>query len=270
MTRICCIGTSHIGTLKGGWDQIAPRWEGLAMSFFGAPNLRGVESLSFLTLEGRAIVPMDTDVKRYFNLTSGGLSRIDLDAYDAFIVVSGVGPITSFDLYTLYRTDEQLHTDENVLLSPTCLVEAIAGIFRDTYGYRLTTALAQLTGKPVFLTPEPRPSDALRTASGSSLPIWDFYIKLAKQLLANGDHLSGAHYYKAALGAIRQPGVSVVDAPAALIVDGLFTPHAFSKGSLWLQNERYEPSPQEDFFHMNQDYGAAVLHEILTGLTARA
>lgn len=264
MKRICCIGTSHVGALKGGWDLIAPKWPNVAVTFFAAPNLRdNVESLSHLTLQGRHIVSTHVDVEKYFQLTSGGMSRIDLDAYDAFIVMSGVGLTKPFELYTVYRTDEQSHADANVLLSPPCLVETMADLFRETFGYRLTTALVQLTGKPVFLAPEPRPSEALLAASGSARPIWNFFIQLIQQMFAKGDHLPEAHYYATALTAIRQQGVVIVDAPPTMIANGLFTPHAFSRDSFWLQNGRYEPSPSEDFFHMNHDYGAGVLTEIL-------
>ena len=269
MKSICCIGTSHIGALKGGWEQMAPQWTGLKMTFFGAPNLQGVESLGFLALEGRHLVPTDADVEKYFSLTSGGLNRIDLDAYDAFIVMSGVGPTRPFDLYTVFRTDEQVHTEAHTLLSPSCLVEAIAGNFRDTNGYRLATALAQL-GRPIFLAPEPRPSEALLAGGDSEVAIWDFYIKLFTQMFTNGDHLTQANYYRSALEAVRQSGVAVIDAPAELIVNGMFTPHRFSRGAFWLQNERYEPSPQDDFFHMNHDWGAGVLRAILARLTGRA
>jgi hypothetical protein len=263
MTRFCCIGTSHIGALKGGWDRISPEWPDVHIRFFGAPNYRVEESLQFLTLEGRKIVPTAADVAGFFKMTSGGLSHIDLDAYDAFIVMGGIGLAKPFDLYTLFRTDEQSHQPEHVLVGAECLVEAFAGIFRSTLTYRLTTALAQLTGRPVFLVPEPRPSEALLAAQGSESPHWDVYIKLIQQLHANADHLPEARYYDAAVAAVRQRGVTVVDAPGEMIVDGIFTPHRFCRNSVWLQGHGYEKSPRNDFFHMNQDFGAGVLARIL-------
>ncbi|MDR7270162.1 hypothetical protein J2X20_002820 [Pelomonas saccharophila] len=263
MSRICCIGSSHLGALKGGWDSISPERPGVDIVFFGAPNYKVEESLQFLTLEGRRIVPTAADVTHFFEMTSGGLSHIELDAYDAFIVMGGIGLTKPFDLYTLFRTDEQTHQPAHVLVGSDCLVEAFVGIFRSTLPYRLTTALAQLTGRPVFLVPEPRPSEALLAAEGTESPHWDVYIKRIQQLHAHADHLPLARHYEAAMAAVQQRGVTLVDAPPDLVVDGIFTPHRFCRDSVWLQGHGYEKSPRNDFFHMNQDFGAAVLNRIL-------
>lgn len=266
MKKVCCIGSSHIATLKAGWDQIAPKWPGVEMTFFGSPNNRVEESMQFLTLEGRRIVPTDAGVTKFFKLTSGGLGDIDLDAYDAFVVMGGVGLTKPFGLYAHYRTDEQFHSAVNVLISAECLVESFVGIFRSSLPYRLTTALAQLTAKPVFLIPEPRPSESVLASSGSEFPTWDYYIKLIQKLVANGDHASEAHYYNAALQAVRQPGVVMADVHADMIVNGVLTPSEYSKGSVWLQSKGYENSPRDDFFHMNGDFGARVLSGILSSI----
>lgn len=263
MSRVCCIGSSHIGALKGGWETLAPARPDIELTFFGAPNYRVEESLQFLTLEGRKIVPTAPEVAHFFKMTSGGLSHIELDAYDAFIVMGGIGLTKPFDLYTLFRTDEQSHQPNHVLVGRDCLVEAFAGIFRATLPYRLTTALAQLTGRPVFLVPEPRPSEALLAASGSESPHWDVYIKRIQQLHASADHLPLGRHYEAAMAAVGQHGVTLIDVPTELVVDGIFTPHRFCRDSVWLQGHGYEKSPRNDFFHMNQDYGAVVLSCIL-------
>jgi hypothetical protein len=264
MTRICCIGSSHLGALKGGWDRISRDWPGIAITFFGAPNYRVEESLQFLTLDGRRIVPTAPDVAGFFKMTSGGLDHIELDAYEAFIVMGGIGLTKPFDLYTLFRTDEQSHQPPHVLVSADCLIEAFAGIFRSTLSYRLTTALAQLTGRPVFLLPEPRPSDALLVAGRSESPHWDVYIKLIQQLHASADHLHLSRHYEAAMAAVRQRGVVVVDVPPDMVVDGIFTPHEFCRDSVWLQGSGYEASPRSDFFHMNGHFGARMLNLILS------
>lgn len=270
MKNVCCIGSSHIGSLKWGWSAIAPRWSGMNMTFFGAPDLRpDEESLKHLTLQGRRIVPTDEAVRKYYQLTSGGLDAIELDAYDGFILQGGIGLIKPLDLYTFFRTDEQTHADTHALVSAECLVESFAELFRSTFAYRLSTAMHHLTRKPVFLVTEPRPSQGLLTSEGSGVEKWDFYIKLISQLHSNGDHVPLARYYRAALQAIRQKGVELVDGPEELIVDELFTPHAFCKESLWLQNNRYEPSPRDDFFHMNGVHGVGVLEEILMRAGAR-
>lgn len=263
MTRLCCIGTSHIGALKSGWEAMAAQWPGVELSFFGAPNLNAnEESIKHLTLQGRNIVPTDRDVLYYYRLTSGGLSHIDIDAYDGFIVQGGLSVTQAINLYVLFRTDEQVHGDEDVLVSVGCLVESLTELFRSSYAYRLTTALYQLTRKPVFLVADPRPSVGLLACESSESEAWNFYIQLIKRMHACGNHVSQARYYQAALQAVRQQGVAIVDGPAPLIVDELFTPHEFCKESLWLQNEKFETSPRDDFFHMNQHYGAAVLREI--------
>lgn len=263
MSRLCCIGTSHIGSLKSGWEAMAPQYPGMQLSFFGAPNLNAnEESIKHLTLQGRSIVPTSQDVAYYYRLTSGGQTRIDIDAYDGFIVQGGISVTQAINLYTLFRTDEQVHDDENVLVSVACLLESLTELFRTSYAYRLTTALVQLSRKPVFLVADPRPSVGLLASAGSDSEAWDFYIKLIKGMHASGNHVTQARYYRAALQAVQQQGVAIVDGPAPLIVDELFTPHEFCKESLWLQNEKFETSPRDDFFHMNQHYGAAVLREI--------
>jgi hypothetical protein len=118
----------------------------------------------------------------------------------------------------------------------------------------------------VLLLPDPRPSEALLASEGSDNLAWDFYIKLIKQMHANGDHRPEASYFKAALKAICQHGVTVVDTPDDLVVNSMFTPHRYCRDSVWLQNETYELSPNDDYFHMNQDFGARVLTDVLSRL----
>ncbi len=263
MTKLCCIGTSHIGALKSGWEAMAAQWPGVQLAFFGAPNLNAnEESIKHLALQGRSIVPTSRDVSYYYRLTSGGQTHIDIDAYDGFIVQGGISITQAINLYTLFRTDEQVHDDENVLISVDCLVESLTELFRTSYAYRLTTALYQLTRKPVFLVADPRPSAGLLASEGSDSEAWEFYIRLIQRMHAGGDHVPAARYYLTAVQAVRQQGVSIVDGPAPLIVDELFTPPEFCKDSVWLQNEKFEVSPRDDFFHMNHHYGAAVLREI--------
>jgi hypothetical protein len=87
--QVCIIGNSHVAALKLAWTNGASELHrGLALSFFSAQNYM----LDQIEREGRTLAPQRRDAAEKLRFTSGGLDRIEIDRYDAIVLVaSGFG-----------------------------------------------------------------------------------------------------------------------------------------------------------------------------------
>ncbi len=262
-TRICCIGTSHLGCLKSGWEEIESEYPGITLTFFGAPNAGMTELISAVALSDGSIVPHLPILEQYFAFTSGGHTAIQIADYDAFVVIGcGVGLTPLFDIYETHRSHRMAIQDQ-YLVSNECIIDTALQIYLNSTASRLIGSIRSINKVPVFVIPDPRPSVATLDQEGSPNPIWDRYIRLAKDMHASGDDETIGDIFRKALAPLASSGASVIDAAGPLVTQHVFTPHEFCRGSVWLQNGRYEESPTVDFFHMNGTYGARMLRSVI-------
>lgn len=262
-TRICCIGTSHLGCLKSGWEEIEADYPGISMTFFGAPNAGMTELISAVTLSDGSIVPRLSILEQYFAFTSGGQQKIRIADYDAFIVIGcGVGLTPLFDIYEMHRS-RRMDVQAPYMVSEDCIIDSVSEIFLNSTASRFVGTIRSIKKVPVFVIPDPRPSAATLDQVGSPNPIWDRYIRLVKDMHSLGDGEVVCEIFRRTLAPLANVGANVIDASGSLITQHVFTPHEFCRDSIWLQNGRYEQSPTIDFFHMNGSFGARILRSVI-------
>lgn len=264
--RICCIGTSHLGCLKSGWEQIELEHPGIAMTFFGAPNAGMRELISAVALSEGSILPRLPILEQYFAFTSGGHTAIQIADYDAFVVIGcGVGLTPLFDVYETHRS-RRMTVQDQYLVSDECIIDTVSQIYQTSTASRFIGTIRSVNKAPVFVIPDPRPSVATLDQEGSPNPIWDRYIRLVKGVHASGDGEALCDIFRRSLAPLASSGANVIDASGTLITQHVFTPHEFCRDSVWLQNGRYEESPTIDFFHMNGSFGARMLRSVVASI----
>lgn len=264
--KICCIGTSHLGCLKSGWETLAPSHPEVAMTFFGAPNSGLTELISDVALSDGQIIPRTQMLAQYFQFTSGGHTNIHVKDYDAFAIIGcGVGLTPLFDIYQTHRSDG-MTTEEAIFVSQNCLLDTARGVFLGSTASKYSKAIKSLTNAPIFIIPDPRPSIAVLDQDGSPNRIWDHYIRLIKKLHLNNDGRLVCDLFRQSLSALAHVGAKVIDASGSMVSEHIFTPDELCRGSVWLQNGAYEQSPSIDFFHMNGQFGGKMLTAVIKQL----
>ncbi len=264
MTKsICCIGTSHLGCLKSGWDEVEADYPEIRMTFFGAPNTGMAELIAAVALSNGSIIPQSASLERYFEFTSGGSKEIKIGNYDAFVIIGcGIGLTPILDIYEAHRS-HRMHLNGQQLISEDCFIDVASDIFLNSTASKFARAIRSASKAPVFLVPDPRPSVAVIDKKGSPNPIWDHYIKLINKLHRSGDGEVISEIFRKAMGPIATTGTSVLDASGSLVTEHIFTPHELCRDSVWLQNGKYEGSPEMDYFHMNAIFGAKILATVI-------
>ncbi|MBC7738902.1 MAG: hypothetical protein H7245_17185 [Candidatus Saccharibacteria bacterium] len=80
--KICIIGSSHIASLKLGWEMVRDQFADDELVFFGGPRKSWRNSRA---INGK-LVSIDPKLTENIRLTSGGLHEIDPNQYDAFLL----------------------------------------------------------------------------------------------------------------------------------------------------------------------------------------
>ena len=251
-TRICVLGNSHLASMKTGWSLISEAFQAFDLKFFGAPKAM----MDGLTLEGSALVPGNDKLRRKLAMFSEGAETIDLNAFDAFVVVGlQFGPRRLAQLYRTHRsvsfewreplTDlaPMVSKEQPVTaISERLFSDAIIAGLTDTMAIRIIEMIRDVTEKPIYLVSAPYFSElALETGD------WDAVIGsgdvdvLAQRFRKYARHACPVH-------------VNLVLTPSRLTKHGFFTA------------KEYAVSPTEDGFqdlvHTTDQYGAAILRSV--------
>ncbi|SDD84579.1 hypothetical protein [Kordiimonas lacus] len=261
MKKLCVIGTSHVGALKTGWDAIKAEQSDWDIVFFGAPDFGVTERLRHVKRRGSKLVSVEKYTREYFKVTSGGQAEIDLEAYDCFLVQgAGIGiNLIMRTIYSFFRSERHAMSGGNVLVSEACFSDAVKGLFLSSVAARLADEIAAAVDTPAYLVPSPCPSEGLLSATKTSKKVWMEIMRNWQKIHAAGDHIVLEDQYRAGLDAVRAQGYRLIDIPAEFYSAPCFTKHEYCKGSEWLQDAKYEASPDDDYLHMNGRYGATLL-----------
>lgn len=254
--RLCVIGDSHVVAIKQGFDQINGEDHGIFVQFFAAPgNKMRVQSLY---MAENILHSRDEEMRKSFRRTSGGFDSIEMDTYDAFLIVGlGFGWSPLHRLSSLYRTvDQNGRSGFRHLISSDCLGEAIEGAVTQSGAVRLIHLLRTATDRAIYLCPQPLPWEEVREPGAASL--WNDMVDLGPVLSARFDQASEA--------LARLHKAVVVRQPAETVADGYFTKSSYKLGSTRLVAEGENHGPR-DYVHMNAEYGRLLALRIVGMLT---
>lgn len=242
------IGNSHLACIKKAYDADSEAYP-FDLTFFGASGWRVLDlrqdTNGYLYAE-------DGTTRRQLNEVSGGLDRIDPTDFVGFFFVIGV---TLTDILRVVRSHvpykyRQWRKRQD-LISDSCFQEVLQGLRDDRSPRDVYVKLNRDQDKKAVFVHPPFPAEQIR--DDRRFPF-----------LKNLDDLSLIRNLKVDLYNVldeeaAQVGWKIFRQPESTLVDGCFTDRAFSKGGVGIANDiKYT---DEEFSHMNDRYGAAVLSE---------
>ena len=254
--RICVLGNSHLAAAVRGWEQIADQHPGQQLTFFGAPwDLMGQ-----LEIEDGALVPQTPRLAKKLRRSSGGMERIEPDAYDRFVIYGlQFGPRRIIQTYRNFRPVSFEWRESLPDLAPFRRnidpVQAISERLFDrvaltglgaSLALKLAGQIAELTDAPVTLIPAPGFSErALESGD------WD-------GPLGAGDVARLVTRARVLLRRACPEGANLILPRSHLTCHGLFTAERYAA--------QMKPGDEADLVHTGPEYAA----EMLTAAIAAA
>ncbi len=229
--KICVLGNSQVACLKAAWDVADMRSRLHELTFFAAFGL----SLSKLKIDGERLVPSTVSLRRHLMYTAGQ-GEINLPDYDA-VLICGTGlVIRPVDARTSRQVLRTLSSD----------------VLRNSLAYSLASQVRQISDTPIYIMPAPLLDE--RTADRVRFEIvgYDEYFSLMTQ-------------------ALDIPKAHLLKQPEQTITRGHYTKLEFSKDAVRLAVAGKQEGIQhkdEDYNHMNADYGAVRLKDFFERLVA--
>ncbi|MBU3887382.1 hypothetical protein FM996_21770 [Methylosinus sporium] len=159
MTKFCLIGDSHLGALGAGIAAIdisAPDYE----TTFFSMHARNFPALQ---MKGRELEGATDELRREFAAFSGGRESIELDLYDAFVIVGqGLSIGHLVDLYRDYCCDSMPGPQRGrYLLSDACYISASERIIGSVNAMKIGRLIRSVTDKPITFVAAPNPGSGV-------------------------------------------------------------------------------------------------------------
>lgn len=254
---VAVIGNSHLAALKLGSDHpgVVPDWADL--TFFGAAagglwNLRGRDGV---------LIPETGPLTVALKRTSGGKSVIDLNDYDAYLLVGMMFGLGELVPGLRDHRPPGLHTSDYTLVSRSFLAAAAADRLGRSLAVITARKIRRFTDAPIVIVPEPLPDPAVADPSPDAA-YYQAGIWSSPELV----QLMTALYDEGCRGIEAEHGVVILSQPEETRQGGVFTKPELAAGGLAEARtifQRDENEDAHDDFHMNAAYGAVVLAEAL-------
>jgi len=251
----CVLSNSHLAALKLAWtNRVFGAREDFTFDFFGARTCM----LKQVRRKGRSLVPRTGDAAERWRFTSGGKDRIDIDDYDALVVVAcGFGidvPKLRSQCGTLAHS--RFSRVEN-LVSAACFEAASEEMFEATGALHLIDLVRKMSELPIFLVAAPFISEVVleREPYGEDLHLSDRAALAAfvAQLRTVGERVAS-----------RRRCETIWQDQSTVAFPG-FTRRAFNRDPARLDGR--QPKVKEfDDRHGNEDYGEIAMRQILRRL----
>jgi len=248
---ICVIGNSHSAAFAKGWtDRVAPQLPGVSMTFFAASSQR----LRHLVHEDGALATHEPELAQALAATSGGRTRVELGAYDAFLLVGLGMRITVPSLCGPFGTlQHRAWGPVETLVSEACFAAMVEAALKESQAFWLIDAIRAAAPRPVLLcaTPFRSEEEVNRSFRNKNRRFADdaFRGRVIAQCCEIGSALAARH-----------GGEFVWQDESTISVPG-FTRAEFARGA-----HRLAESERDDGLHMNADFGQLMLMRALTRL----
>lgn len=226
--KICILSNSHGAAIKAAVDAMSNEALGAEVVIFAAPK-HGMGRL-VPDASGQVLACDNEGVSNMLRMTSGGLDRIEIGAYDGFI------------LHGLYLIPPRLDRRHSGALAQAAVRDMLA--LSTAPG--LARALVAATKAPVLISPEPLLADQ----EGLDIP--------ARPSNAPSDPLPYDTIMDMVEAEFGVPGVHWLRQPGHTMGERLSTLRQYSTESTRLAEENIAHK-DGDVRHMNADYGRLVL-----------
>ncbi len=253
--RLLLIGNSHLAALKLGWDKIADQYPDVKCDFFGGPA-NWIEGAVFEHGTIKVTVPLWAEKVA---VITGGPTRVELAEYDAIAFIGlnfGLAPYMG-KLSRLTLHDLGPAKGKFQIVSKSCLRQLFSDIIAGTLAFRWASMIAEASGKPVFLIPQPLSSEARLEHDASLRRHPNFKAQAAAWLAA---------FQSAARTLTAAKGLTLIEQPASTLAFPGFTRAELSRNSVSLLNNKHT---ELEFNHMNTTYGIELWHALLAAVRTR-
>jgi hypothetical protein len=247
---VCILGNSHIAALYQAWKRGSLRVSDQAeLTFFGAPG----GWLRYLTCRDGALVPEHEELRRYFLQTSGGREEIIIGNYDAVVLYAlGIEYSKILKLCSQYGTAAHLKWGpiEN-LVSSSCFTSVLNARLETSTCFEFLPKIRTTFAGTVLLCPTPFASRSISLQRFDPLP----------ERFSNPAFLDALfeEYRNAVRAMTAKYNCEVVWQTEATMELPGFTKEEFGYGSPTMK----EKVRDEYNKHMNEDFGALMLAELL-------
>lgn len=252
---LCIIGNSHVAAVKQAWTNRAPKVRnGVTVTFFSAQNYM----MSHIKLEGRALVPHRQDLAEKLRFTSDGKERVEIDDYDAFVVVaSGFGIDLPKIRAQCGTVDHQRFSRVENMVSTACFDFVTEAAFEASRAIELIDMIRRVSQVPIILIAAPFMSDRLLAddVNRDLLHMKDTapLEPLVAKLKATAERI-----------AAKRASEVVWQHDSTIALPG-FTRQEFNRGAVRF-NMRDGKQPEFDDKHGNEDFGYLSLMAALNRL----
>lgn len=247
--RICIIGNSHLAAVKLAWDDLANCYKDIEIVFFGA---RGT-AMKNLEVKNGCLIPTDDFTKQEIKFTSGGQEFISFNNFDA-ILLYGLAcdlRMLSFPLST-HRLGHKI-ADSRPIMSQACFTQLCEDRVSHNILFEIATMVRDATDIPIFVSPAPFPSQACIEDETQN---WSY--------LNNHDgKITQQSYYQGISNAFSSLHAIFIPQPEATITNNVFSKPHFTKKAIRLIKGFSHIHPENDYLHMNKDYGKLLLVQFL-------
>lgn len=250
--RLCVVGNSHSGPWKLAWDVMSSQYPDVSIRFFAGPG----KTLRNLEVVGGTLYSRDLELKRYLKLTGGGPIRPD--DYDMFCFVGcGVVMLPLMKLYEGWRADSHRGREGTFsMVSDACFEASARGMVTSSHGLAICRNLRSLTSKPIFLVPQPMPSEAIVQRRSTKHAGW-------RMALEAGDDKAMADLFARLLAEEYRDVATLLPQPPSTLATPLLTHERYSRDSRILFKPD-EAHAGNEFFHMNAEFGEISLADFLS------
>jgi hypothetical protein len=253
--RVCIVGNSHVAALRKAWEPWRRAHKGakLDVTFFGSHSA----SLRNVTARDGRFTTDDAAVRRTLAMTTGRADpELAIADFDLFVLYGLVNP----NWYVAYSAGEGIDRPPTLPRVSRGLLRALAEqAFRQSLAMHMYGLVRSASQAPVIVAPQPYLSQAVIGDPNQS-PYGD---APPADLAARPALLSALDEVLAAAAA--REGFRWLAQPAQTVVDDHWTRPEYCVDSVRLSAQMDIAHPDDDYAHMNQRYGDAVL-DILAAL----
>ncbi|HML30836.1 MAG TPA: hypothetical protein PKE16_18750 [Hyphomicrobium sp.] len=254
--KFCILGNSHIAAIRAGWSKVADLYPDIELDFFGAKGM----DLKALHVRDGVLATRTPKVAKQLMITSGGKKSINPEDYDAFLIV-GVGAGVSMLIKNAqhYRTAGMVGDveQEYVVSDDIFSISALNYIDRSVFVKLVRLIRHVVSDRPIVVASTPFPRAGIAKAEPDPWAVADLVGPRLDEIWGEGKERIAAEH-----------SVVFVEQPVETIVDRFFTRDDLSSGSVRLLRD--VEHQDEEFSHMNVDYGVAYLKVLMPRLAELA
>ena len=256
---VCFIGNSHIAALKLAWTNRAPKVaSGFSATFFSAQN----RLMGHIEVKGRALVPGRGDLADKLAYTSGGVKSIEVDKYDAFVLVGSGFGVDMLKLVEIGGTPAHLRWKKDIepLMSQACYDEIFAQILRDSQLVTVLRMIRSIAPAPALIAAAPYLSECVLEEEPLDTDRRFHEPEFLTPIVARCKQVAGKVAAELGCEVVWQDDATVAERAGYTKLDYGIGAARFSMHG--------GKSPVSDRRHGNEEYGALLLGHVLKKLDA--